>query len=411
MGACYGGDCACPVPPAEDAGVEADGADDADAAPSTPVCATLIASATLPIGEPGLDYVGGLALVPSTEGFVLAFREQAGASADAGSTSSVRTLLMNLQGRVQTQSAQPIDAPCPGGMLADDGVGLALPGSGPGLLATSLPACDPNAGAGVMIYPLGGDGTLLPGNPIRLRQSGDLSLAAANALSPSYTPTGGFELMFVSGSLAYDSTLAPGKIDPTLRVQLPSTAPQRAAVAASTTLRAELAVLQGGGAEVYTSPAANDPTPTPSLATTIPNVTTGALAIAPSGASGLAVGVSPWALVAQSFGSPSEAASGYPGTFRSAAVTALSLTSTGSFALVAASESDLKVQLTDVYGASIAPPFALASSQVLADQLHAFDGEHVATAWTSGVLAVAWLSGYTLNPGVPKGGWALFACP
>jgi hypothetical protein len=403
MGACYGSGCECPPNPS-------DGGDDATG-PSSPACSTLIAAGALPVGDQAPDLVAGPALVAISQGFILAFREQSGPAGAASASSWVRTLRLGTDGTVQTPAPQPISSPCAGTTIADDGVGLTIGASGAGLLAASLPECDPSAGAGVMVYPVAGDGTLKPGNSIYLKNSVDLSLARAHALARSYSSMTDFELMFVSGSTAYDSTLIVGQGDPSSRVALPGMTPASAALVSSPTLRAQLVVQQGGGAQIYTSAATSPPSPTPNLSAMLPTVTTAAIAILPTGISGLTVGLGPATVVTRAFGAVVGSASLLPGSFASVDVTPLSGTGIGSFAIVAASQASMTSQVTANMGAPVGAAFAFSSLPVLADLISTFDGTHVATAWNAGVLAVGWLSRHELAPGDPKGGWALFACP
>ena len=181
---------------------------------------------------------------------------------------------------------------------------------------------------------------------------------------------------------------------------------------ASPTLRAQLIIQQGGGAQILTSASTSPPTSMPTVFARLPQVTSAAVALAPStGMSGLAIGLSQGELVRVAFGTQNTTPQALPGSFAAADVAPVSIFGTSYFAIVGASAGGLTLQLTDDVAKTTGSPFAMSSIPVMSDLLATFDGTHVATAWNAGVLAVAWLTKHQLAAGDPKGGWALFSCP
>jgi hypothetical protein len=207
-------------------------------------------------------------------------------------------------------------------------------------------------------------------------------------------------------------------------------------IAASSMLRAQLIVLQtdaGAVDNIYTSPSTSEPTPSPTLAATMPAL--GAAGHAPAlavltsvvganvvpASTGLAVTANPLVGVSgQPFGSTVGAtATLFKGPANAVDVAALPGSAIGAFVVVAGvagAAGDGALVFADDLGHPTLTIPSLSAYPVLKELLAPSDGSHVGVAWKQsasglgGNLALTWLTKHMLGPDDPIGGWAVFSC-
>jgi hypothetical protein len=405
LGACFGASCAC-------TSIEAEGGVDAGAEGARPdggcSLALVSAGALPPPLHPG-DVLAGPSLVPTSEGFVVAVREQW--SVEAGMGSALRTLRLGPGGVTATPTPVPLDyydLSCTG-TIPDDGIGAAFDSTKGGLLAVSLPACG-DAGAGATFVPFSADGTPSPPGFNSVGSFRDLQLVSGHSLAPVYA-AGDFELTYVSGGAAFDAVVANSSVQTAASVA-PGTPAAFAALASTSSLRTQLVGLtaDGGAAtRVYAGP----PGAAPPLVATMPGAHTAAVAVSGEGA--IVAGVAAGGLVWQTLngaGQPlaASASPGVGGSFRS-----IDVASTGEptapYVVVAGAAGDVTMVPVDSMAHATAPPATLSANPVLGELLASFGGGNLAVGAGQGVIAVVWLTAHRLGADDPTGGYALFACP
>jgi hypothetical protein len=405
LGACFGASCAC-------TSIETEGGVDAGAESATTdggCSLALVSAGALPPPLHSGDVLAGPSLVPTSEGFVVALREQG--SAEAGMSSALRTFRLGPSGVTATPTPVPLDyydRSCTG-TIPDDGVGAAFDSTKGGLLAVSLPACG-DAGAGATFVPFSADGTPSPPGFSSVGSFRDLQLVSAHSLAPSYG-TGDFELTYVSGATAYNAVIANSAVQSAASVA-PGAPAAFAALAASTSLRTQLVGLtvDGGSAtRIY----AGAPGASPALSTTLPGTHAAAVAMAGDGA--IVAGVTVRGVVWQTLNAAGQALAASPSPGVAGSFTSIDVASTGEptapYVVVAGAAGDVTMVPVDSMAHATAPPATLSANPVLGELLASFGGGNLAVGAGPGVVAVVWLTAHRLGADDPTGGYATFACP
>jgi hypothetical protein len=405
LGACFGTSCACDA-------TAIDGGTDAHVEGATPdggCSLALLSAGPLPPPVQAGDVLAGPSVVSTSEGFVVAFREQW--SADAGMSSALRTMRLKRDGTTASPAPVPLDyfdQSCTGA-IPDDGVGAAFDSTKGGLLAVSLPACG-DAGAGATFIPFSADGTPSPPGFSSVGSFRDLRLVSAHSLAPFYA-AGDFELTYVSGGTAFDAVIASSSVQTATSVA-PGTPAAFAALASTSTLRTQLVGLtaDGGAAtRVY----AGAPGAAPPQSATLPGTHTAAVAVSGDGA--IVAGVAVGGLVWQTLNGTGQtlAASASPGVGGSFA--SIDVASTGEptapYLVVGGTAGEVTMVLVDSMARAAASATPLSEVPVLGDLLASFGGGNLAVSAGQGVIAVVWLTAHRLGAGDPTGGYAMFACP
>jgi hypothetical protein len=409
LGACYGVSCACEG--VTDASIDRPVVGVSDGQARDAACSmALVAAGSLPQAMQSGDVLAGPGVVSTNDGFVVAFRDQW--EGEAGSESALRTALVRIDGTLQSGSGAQLkyyDETCTG-PIADDGVGIAFDVTrAAGLMAVSVPACAKN-GAGATFISFSSDATLLQDSIFNsVGAGGDLTLARAHALAPSYAD-GNFELAYVSQSAAFSAIVASASLA-RATAQRANGAATFAAVASTQSLRVSiLGTLLDGGSGVDVSAGAPG---TPSKPVTrLPDVLSASLDVSSDGA--LIAGAGSAALFWQAIDGAGRvlgagSSSGPSGSFASVDVAATGDT-TAKYVIAGGATGDVAILLVDGMAGTVTQLPGLSQEPVLHDLLGSFSGTHLAVAAGHNAVAVVWLTDHVLQPGDPTGGWALFAC-
>jgi hypothetical protein len=366
----------------------------------------VVAALGLPQPAYAVAHVTGPAIAATDTGFVIAFREQS----PVDGLLMLRVLHLDDFGTL-VEPARFVLWGC-GNQTPDDGVG-AVYRSGTGLIATSLPNCDPSKGAGAVFLPFDTNAAVSdvagPQNPAFL----DIHFAQAGSVAAGVTP-GEFEVMYrrVSDQTAIERVVLQGsefKSGVPILTPFGETNVPYGAITTSEQIRV-LVAPKPGGVTAHVGSLGSDPAvDVPSTLDfegesqfTALTAWDNRFAIANPTAGGLKLSIAHL---------DSGAASTIGSTILGAAkVQSGALTTLGTNLFVGSGNPDaFNLHRLDTTAPS-EPLVPNLSTSVPKALVQGFDGKHMAMAAARQRVAVVWLNRPELVPTDGAGGWALLEC-